>query len=227
MPSRGRRSLGRLLPAAQEHPRPRRWWSTRTPSTSSSRTTPPRCPDRPRRRRAGRDRTRDPREPREGHLAPMRTEDTAWLRVRGLSKQFGGARALTGVDLDVHRGEVHGLVEANGAGKSTLDPLPGRRHRAGPGRDRRGRLGGRRDDAAGRRARRAGVHPPGAQPGAALQLAGEHPARRAEGEAGRVHRLEGVQPDGVRGGRADRVEFSLDRRVDELSVAEQVATIAS
>ena len=50
----------------------------------------------------------------------MRNEDAAWLQVRGLSKHFGGARALSAVDLDVHRGEVHGLVGANGAGKSTL-----------------------------------------------------------------------------------------------------------
>src|SRR3569833_258072 len=46
--------------------------------------------------------------------------DEAWLRVRGLSKHSGGARALSDVDLDVHAGEVHGLVGANGAGKSTL-----------------------------------------------------------------------------------------------------------
>ncbi|MGO2932414.1 sugar ABC transporter ATP-binding protein [Microbacterium sp.] len=50
----------------------------------------------------------------------MSHDDVAWLRVRGLSKQFGGAHALRDVDIDIRAGEVHGLVGANGAGKSTM-----------------------------------------------------------------------------------------------------------
>ncbi|MER6491815.1 sugar ABC transporter ATP-binding protein [Streptomyces griseorubiginosus] len=42
------------------------------------------------------------------------------LRVRGLSKSFGGVRALDDVDLTVPMGQVHALLGHNGAGKSTL-----------------------------------------------------------------------------------------------------------
>jgi ABC-type sugar transport system ATPase subunit len=42
------------------------------------------------------------------------------IRIRGLTRSFGGVSALRGIDLDVHSAEVHGLVGENGAGKSTL-----------------------------------------------------------------------------------------------------------
>jgi ABC-2 type transport system ATP-binding protein len=45
---------------------------------------------------------------------------TTALRVRGLRKNYGGAVALAGVDLDVAAGEIFALLGPNGAGKTTL-----------------------------------------------------------------------------------------------------------
>ncbi|GAB3330280.1 ABC transporter ATP-binding protein [Micromonospora halotolerans] len=42
------------------------------------------------------------------------------IRARGITKCFGDAVALDGVDLDVAPGQIHGLVGPNGAGKTTL-----------------------------------------------------------------------------------------------------------
>ncbi|MFF4900839.1 ABC transporter ATP-binding protein [Streptomyces sp. NPDC001068] len=42
------------------------------------------------------------------------------VRARGITKCFGDVVALDGIDLDVARGQIHGLVGPNGAGKTTL-----------------------------------------------------------------------------------------------------------
>lgn len=56
------------------------------------------------------------------------------VRTEGLAKHYGPVRAVDGLDLDVPRGEVYGLLGLNGAGKTTtvkmlttlLEPTSGR-----------------------------------------------------------------------------------------------------
>ncbi len=47
------------------------------------------------------------------------------LELRGLSKHFGGVKAVDQLDLDVRRGEILGLIGPNGSGKSTTVNLIG------------------------------------------------------------------------------------------------------
>ncbi|GGF87627.1 ABC transporter ATP-binding protein [Rhizobium wenxiniae] len=42
------------------------------------------------------------------------------LKVQGVETYYGNIRALSGVDVEVHKGEIVSLIGANGAGKSTL-----------------------------------------------------------------------------------------------------------
>lgn len=46
--------------------------------------------------------------------------EPAMLRIEGLRKNYGAVAALQGVDIEVRRGEVMGLIGPNGSGKSTL-----------------------------------------------------------------------------------------------------------
>ena len=47
------------------------------------------------------------------------------LEIRGLKKSFGGLRAIDGIDLDIQRSSITGLIGPNGSGKSTLFNLIG------------------------------------------------------------------------------------------------------
>ncbi len=42
------------------------------------------------------------------------------LKVEGLSKHFGGLKAINGLNLDVDEGEIRGVIGPNGAGKTTF-----------------------------------------------------------------------------------------------------------
>ena len=67
--------------------------------------------------------------------AEVRTvpEQAPLVEMRGINVAFGGVHAVREVTIDLHAGEVVGLVGANGAGKSTLMRVLSGAHRADSG----------------------------------------------------------------------------------------------
>jgi len=48
------------------------------------------------------------------------SEETSFLKVTSLTKQFGGVRAVDSVSFDLKKGEILGVIGPNGSGKTTL-----------------------------------------------------------------------------------------------------------
>jgi branched-chain amino acid transport system ATP-binding protein len=57
--------------------------------------------------------------PLPAYLMPKSLEGTV-LDVKGVSKHFGGIRAVANANLQIRAGEIHALIGPNGAGKTTL-----------------------------------------------------------------------------------------------------------
>ena len=54
------------------------------------------------------------------HLGTATTPPSLLLKVEGLSRSFGGLRAVSQVGFEVNAGEILGIIGPNGAGKTTL-----------------------------------------------------------------------------------------------------------
>jgi ABC-2 type transport system ATP-binding protein len=64
------------------------------------------------------------------HVAGTSDRRDPVVTVRGLVKRYGGREAVSGVDLDVYRGEIFAFLGPNGAGKTTtVEILEGFRSR--------------------------------------------------------------------------------------------------
>jgi branched-chain amino acid transport system permease protein len=62
------------------------------------------------------------------------TSGDVLLRASGLARSFAGVRALAGVDVEIRRGEILGLIGPNGSGKSTFINVISGHYRASAGR---------------------------------------------------------------------------------------------
>ena len=58
---------------------------------------------------------------------------TSLLETRGLTKHFGGAHVINGIDFSIDAGEIRCVIGPNGAGKSTFFKLIPGEHRPSEG----------------------------------------------------------------------------------------------
>ena len=58
---------------------------------------------------------------------------TKALAARDISVRFGDVEVLSGVDVEISQGSIHGLIGENGAGKSTLGKVLGGYYQASSG----------------------------------------------------------------------------------------------
>ncbi|MFD9429680.1 sugar ABC transporter ATP-binding protein [Streptomyces sp. NPDC060002] len=145
---------------------------------------------------------------------------TAVLRARGVTKSFGGAAALKGVDLDLYPGEVHALMGMNGAGKSTLVQVLSGVHQADAGTIE---VDGREQHGLSvRRARRLGISsvPQRRELAMGLSVAenillGDLPTR------GRAVRWKAVGEEARTALAALGIDIDVERAAGSLTVAEQ------
>jgi rhamnose transport system ATP-binding protein len=70
---------------------------------------------------------------RVGGERDVTAETPPLLELRDVHKSFDAVRALRGVSIELHAGEVHGLAGENGAGKSTIVRIIGGEHRPDSG----------------------------------------------------------------------------------------------